>query len=252
MKNLFKEFKQMLKEEEGISLILIVLFLLTVNLILIYVRVGSWEGITAFYEGIGVESAKAYINSFGLLSPLVFLLLQLLQVIIAPLPGHIFSVVGGGLFGTLWGSILSVIGIFAGSLIAFKLAQLLGRPFVEEIADKEDLEFIDEFFHEKKGIIAFFIIRMIPLMSFDIISYGMGLTKMEFKIYAIGTFIGTIPTVLFLSFLGEVFIADPAMIILITIISLLSVFMLPVVWGHLKETHKLEKLKTLKKLIKIK
>ena len=87
-----------------------------------------------------VENLKAYILSFGNLSPFIFGAIQFLQVIISPIPGNITTVAGGAIFGFWTNLIISSIAIILGSAAAFGLARIFGRPFVEWIIGKEKVE----------------------------------------------------------------------------------------------------------------
>jgi len=170
------------------------------------------------------ENVKTYVLSFGVAAPVIFILLHILQTVVAPIPGAILVIAGGLIWGAYLGTLLSVIGAFTGSLICFWLSRTLGRPFVEKFAKKEDLEFTDKFF-QKYGIPAIILLRLIPLMAFDVISYGAGMTKMDFKKYATATLIGMIPSTLFYSYIGFT-IGDNSLIAIILAIAVLVVFFL--------------------------
>ncbi|MDR2514022.1 MAG: VTT domain-containing protein [Christensenellaceae bacterium] len=80
------------------------------------------------------EALQAYVRGFGAWGPAVFMLLQFLQVIAAPIPGNVTTLAGGALFG-FWPSLLfSSAAIFAGSLAAFGLGRRFGRPLIERLA----------------------------------------------------------------------------------------------------------------------
>ena len=77
-----------------------------------------------------IERRRAY-------AVFIFLGLQVIQVIVAILPGEITGFAGGILFGPLWGTVLSTLGLALGSWIAFNLARLVGRPLVEVFVSQE-------------------------------------------------------------------------------------------------------------------
>ena len=79
------------------------------------------------------EALKKFVTDQGILSPLVFLILQIVQVIISPIPGNITSLAGGALFGWLNACLLSGLAINIGSFIAFYLARIFGKPLVIKI-----------------------------------------------------------------------------------------------------------------------
>ena len=85
------------------------------------------------FEGIYSSSDRLskFLQGLGPYSPAVFVLLQVLQVIAAPFPGELTGVAGGYAYGETLGFLLSTIGLSLGSWVAFELASILGRPFVE-------------------------------------------------------------------------------------------------------------------------
>ena len=67
------------------------------------------------------------------------MLLQILQVVAAPFPGELTGVAGGYVYGETMGFVLSMVGLTIGSWVAFELASILGRPFVERFVSQEVL-----------------------------------------------------------------------------------------------------------------
>lgn len=173
-------------------------------------------------ENFDIDSIRIYILSFGILAPIVFILLNVLHTVVPLIPGFIIVGVGGLIWGVYLGTLLSIIGVFSGSLICFFLAKEIGRPFVESLEKKEDREITDRFF-QKYGFWAILALRLIPVMSFDIISYGAGLTKIDFKKYAAATLIGMIPGTMLYTYLGYKIVDN---LLLVGIISLVLLIML--------------------------
>jgi uncharacterized membrane protein YdjX (TVP38/TMEM64 family) len=77
------------------------------------------------------QQLKEYVLTFGPLAPAAFVLLQVAQVVVAPIPGQVVALAGGYLFGTLAGTAYSILGATIGSYVAFALARRYGREFVE-------------------------------------------------------------------------------------------------------------------------
>ena len=96
--------------------------------------IGKSNGWFVLFEN--ADSLRAYVASFGIWAPLVFFLLQFLQVIISPIPGSVTTLAGGLLFGFWNAFLISVVAVFLGSVVAFLLGKLFGRPLVERIAVK--------------------------------------------------------------------------------------------------------------------
>ena len=112
----------------------IVLIAIIAAVVVLY-YIGKNNGWFTLFES--KEKIREYVASFGALAPLVFMLLQFIQVIISPIPGSVTTVAGGMLFG-FWNAFwISVVAVFLGSLCAFMLGKLFGRPLVESIAGKK-------------------------------------------------------------------------------------------------------------------
>jgi uncharacterized membrane protein YdjX (TVP38/TMEM64 family) len=139
--------------------------------------------------------ARAFIDALGGWGFLAFILLQMLQVIVAPLPGEVTGVLGGYLYGPLLGLLLSTIGLTLGSWIAFSLTRAFGRPFVERFVDRKSMERYDFLLHHK-GAFLVFLIFLIPGFPKDLLTYVIGLghlSTLEFlAITTTGRFLGTI------------------------------------------------------------
>ncbi len=125
----------------------------------------------------------------------IFIGLQVLQVLAAPLPGEITGFIGGVLFGPYWGVVYSTIGLTLGSWVAFMLARLLGRPLVERLVDPETLRRYD-FVMKRKGKFVAFLLFLIPGFPKDYLCYALGLGHMRQRdflvICVVGRLLGTV------------------------------------------------------------
>lgn len=137
----------------------------------------------------------SFIDSLGPLGFAGFILLQITQVVAAPIPGEATGLLGGYLYGPVLGTFLSTIGLTAGSYIAFALSRALGRPFVERFVDKTVMARFDYLLHHK-GAFLVFILFLIPGIPKDYLCYILGLghlTTMEFLVIGgTGRLFGTI------------------------------------------------------------
>jgi len=136
-----------------------------------------------------------FLNSFGPLSVVIFIGLQIVQVLIAPIPGELNGFIGGYLYGPVLGTIYSTIGLTIGSWLAFLLARWLGMPFVEKIINPKVIQKYD-YFMEHRGIPITFILFLIPGFPKDALSYIIGLSHMRMTTFLIlctsGRLLGTI------------------------------------------------------------
>jgi uncharacterized membrane protein YdjX (TVP38/TMEM64 family) len=136
-----------------------------------------------------------YIKSFGPLSVLIFVALQVAQVLVAPIPGEISGFIGGYLYGPVLGTLYSTIGLTIGSMLAFYLARLFGQPFVEKAISPSTLQKYD-YFIEHRGAPLIFILFFIPGFPKDTLSYIIGLSRMQAKTFLVicmtGRLMGTV------------------------------------------------------------
>lgn len=152
-------------------------------------------------EKLNVDIVRKYILSFGVLAPIVSFLLMVLQSVIAPLPAFIITFANAGLFGWVKGAILSWSSAMAGAALCYYISRFLGRDFVQRLTTKTALEKIDQFF-KIYGKYAILIARLLPFISFDIVSYAAGLTSMGFWPFFIATGIGQLPATIVYSYIG--------------------------------------------------
>ena len=161
------------------------------SLLVVYILYKS--GSFSFF--VDKERIKSFLISLGPSSFIGFIFFQALQVVVAPIPGEVTGFLGGVLYGKGLGIFLSTIGLTLGSLIAFSLSRMLGRPFVERFVKKETMEKYDYLLHHK-GAFLVFLLFLVPGFPKDILCYILGLgyltTKEFFVISTVGRFGGTV------------------------------------------------------------
>lgn len=150
---------------------------------------------------LNIESIKQYILSFGIWAPVISFLLMLLQSVAAPLPAFLITFSNAALFGWVKGAILSWSSAMAGAALCFYISRFLGRDVAIKLTSKFALESIDEFF-DKYGKHTILIARLLPFISFDIVSYAAGLTSMSFMSFFVATGIGQLPATIVYSYVG--------------------------------------------------
>lgn len=147
------------------------------------------------------EVVKAFVASYGIYAAIVSFLLMVLQSIVAPLPAFLITFANANLFGWWKGAILSWSSAMVGAGLCFCIARILGRDVVEKLTSKSGLKNIDDFF-EKHGKMSILIARLLPFISFDIVSYAAGLTSMSFLSFFVATGIGQLPATIVYSIVG--------------------------------------------------
>jgi uncharacterized membrane protein YdjX (TVP38/TMEM64 family) len=144
---------------------------------------------------------KGVLTSFGVYSPLLFIFLQILQVIVAPIPGEAIEFLGGYLFGLKAGLLYSMIGVVLGSWLAFSLARIFEKRVVEKFVSPELRKKFDYLIgHE--GVMLSFILFLIPGFPKDTLCYILGLTPMSLGIFLTISTIGRIPGTLIATLQG--------------------------------------------------
>jgi len=158
------------------------------------------------FEGIYSSSDKLskFLQSLGPYSPAVFVLLQVLQVVAAPIPGELTGVAGGYVYGQTFGFVLSTVGLTIGSWVAFELASILGRPFVERFISQEVLHKFD-FLTTNTGATICFLLFLIPGFPKDYLCFLLGLSRMKLTTFLIVSIIGRIPGTYLLTVQGAKF-----------------------------------------------
>ncbi len=144
---------------------------------------------------------EAFVDSYGVYAALVSFGLMILQSVAAPLPAFLITFANANLFGWWKGALLSWSSAMAGAAICFYIARILGREAAIKLTSKTGLEQIDVFF-EKYGKNTILVCRLLPFVSFDLVSYAAGLTSMSFGAFMLATGIGQLPATLIYSYVG--------------------------------------------------
>lgn len=158
-----------------------------------------WKPLTQFF--LDTEHIREFVSSFGILAPIIFIAIVILQVLLSVIPGQVIGLAGGYLFGIFFGTLYSMIGLVTGSLIVFYISRKLGRTFVERIIKKKTLDRFDKLV-KKKGVLILFLIFLLPGLPDDVNCYIAGLTKIKIRTLVIICTIGRFPGALVLSIVG--------------------------------------------------
>lgn len=149
-----------------------------------------------------VGAIRAWVLGFGVWAPIASVALMLLQTVVAPLPSSPITFANGLVFGVWWGALLSWSSALGSAAVAFGLSRAFGRPVAERLATRAAVAWSDAFF-ARWGLWAMLVGRMLPVVSFDVISYAAGLTPMRFGAFLLATAIGMIPGTLLYAWLGH-------------------------------------------------
>ena len=159
----------------------------------------------------------------------VFIVLQIVQVVIAAIPGEISGFIGGYLYGPLWGTLYSTIGLTLGSWLAFMLARFFGEPLLEKVVKKEVFEKFDHFM-EHKGLLVSFLLFLIPGFPKDYLCYIMGVSRIPVMTFIIISTVGRFFGTAMLSISGN--IARNEQYPLLAVVTVAAIIVLLLVWRY--------------------
>lgn len=159
-----------------------------------------------FIPGVQAETGRAlavlssgdgravgdYILGFGVWAPIASLFLMVLQAVAAPVPAIFVAFANGLAFGVVGGGLLTIAGQTLAAALCFGISRALGRGPVEALAGRFGLEAADNWF-SRWGARGVLLTRLVPGVSFDVISYGAGLTSIKFGPFLLATAIGVAP-----------------------------------------------------------
>jgi uncharacterized membrane protein YdjX (TVP38/TMEM64 family) len=161
-----------------------------------------WGGVCHYYDAFtDKERIQQLLKAVGPLAPAIFILVQTLQVVFAPIPGEATGFIGGFLFGVPLGMLYSTIGLTLGSTLAFLLGRWLEVHFVARIVKPETLKRFD-FLMERQGALVAFFLFIIPGFPKDYLCFILGLSQMPLKLFLVLSTVGRLPGTLMLTLQG--------------------------------------------------
>lgn len=149
------------------------------------------------------QVARDWLAGWGPWAPVVFVALQILQVVVFVIPGEVTQVAGGWIFGFVTGSALSLLGIMIGSTIAFVLSRRLGVRFVHRIAGPGAVRKFDGLMASPQFVGSLFLLFLIPGIPKDILCYVAGLSQLRFGAFVVVSGLARLPGILGSSLMGK-------------------------------------------------
>ncbi|MEM9213614.1 MAG: TVP38/TMEM64 family protein [Cyanobacteria bacterium P01_F01_bin.150] len=168
------------------------------------VCIGSLRN-TAVMARFGIVFDQAawvqYLNQHGDWSVAIFLVAHTVAALVG-VPGTFLVFIGGLVFGLFWGTVWSVVGATLGAIAAFCLARYCLRHWVEQrFSHHTALKKINRLV-KHNDLSCVLAIRFAPISPFSVVNFLFGLTRVRFKTYTVGTFVGIIPGTLAYTWLG--------------------------------------------------
>jgi uncharacterized membrane protein YdjX (TVP38/TMEM64 family) len=136
-----------------------------------------------------------------------------------------FDVAAGAVFGPFLGALYAALGALGGSAVSFMITRKLGREIIESFLGGH-INFCEDC-SDKLLTKVVFISRLIPVVSFDIVSYGAGLTRMSLKNFCLATFLGMLPLTFVYTYFGSILVLGKKLGIALGFIVVVMFFIIP-------------------------
>ena len=175
---------------------------ISIAVVIVLAILATWF-MSRWLASFSQEGLRDYIRSFGAASWIVFLILQVLQVFIALIPGEVVESVAGFLYGPLLGTLLCYIGIAMASSMVFFLTRKFGIKLVEVFVSREKINSMRFLNTEKKRNYVIFLIFFIPGTPKDLLTYFAGLTDIKFGTFLALSLAARLPSVVSSTFGGH-------------------------------------------------
>ena len=168
-------------------------------LIVLLVFAGAAVVFWAFDGVITAEALEARIASLGVWAPVGFVLLYGIATVVM-VPGSIFDLIGGALFGPYFGSALNLAGGSLGASLAFLVARYIARDWVEARAGPRTKGIVNSVNADGWQFVAF--VRLVPIFPYNVMNYLLGLTRIPFHHYLLATIVFMAPSTFIYTWIG--------------------------------------------------
>jgi uncharacterized membrane protein YdjX (TVP38/TMEM64 family) len=151
-----------------------------------------WQPIYEFLAD--QEKVRAWVEGLGAWGPVAIITLEMIQALLAPIPGQAIEAVSGYLYGPWLGTLYPMIGMAIGSFITFSLARRFGRPLAVRLIGKQSMGRLDDLVR-RGGAPFFFLIWLLPFAPDDLACVAAGLTPMPVRQFMLLMLTGRLPGV---------------------------------------------------------
>ena len=164
------------------------------------VLAGVAATVWGFSLGLSAEALAVRIDGFGIWAPIGFVVIYALATV-ALVPGGIFDLVGGALFGPYLGSALNLLGGTLGAALAFLFARYIARDWAQARAGPRLQGIMRSVDEEDWRFVAF--VRLVPVIPYNIANYLLGITRIPFPRYVLATLVFMTPSTLAYTWIGH-------------------------------------------------
>lgn len=169
-------------------------------LVLLFIVAGITLVIT-YRDQLDAAVIQNWIDEAGSAAPLLFMLVYIVGTVFF-FPGAVLTLLGGALFGPVLGTFYNLTAATIGSMLSFLIARYLASSWVEKKTGGKLKQLLNGVENEGWRFVAF--VRLVPLFPFNLLNYGLGLTKIKFAHYSIASYIFMLPGAIAYTYLGYI------------------------------------------------
>ena len=151
------------------------------------------------------KTLSAYVESFGIWGAFVLLAIQIIQIVIAIIPGELTEFVSGTLYGAIFGSLISVSGVVIGQFLVFILVKWLGAKFAWKMVSGKEFKKLKFLNDEKKLDLTIFLLFFIPGTPKDVLTYFVPMTKIKLDRFLLLSSVARLPSIISSAYAGATF-----------------------------------------------
>lgn len=159
------------------------------------------------------DRVAVWLREAGPFGPVLFIGLMATAVVVSPIPSLPLDLAAGATFGVFLGTTYAVIGAEIGAIISFLIGRSLGRAALTKML-RTDISFCEQCSDRHLAVFVF-LSRLLPIFSFDLVSYGAGLTNLSVRAFAVATLLGMIGPTVLLTYAGTQVVSGEGLLIVL-------------------------------------
>ena len=155
-----------------------------------------------------IDDVVAFLEKYETQSIFVYIGLQIVQIVISIIPGQVFQMAAGYIYG-FWPALLfAMTGALLGTTLSFMLAKVLGRDFLHIFFGEEKMSYYIERLNSKKMYAIVFFLYLITGIPKDMVSYAAGVSEIKFKPFIIISALGRLPGMIGCLLMGDMMMEE--------------------------------------------
>jgi len=190
-------------EIKSIKINLLFILILGIFIIIFFIVHHHIENTCEILLNDNIADVLIIIRSWGYAAPLISILLMILQAVIAPIPAYLITAANGIIFGVFWGVVISLIGALLGALVSYSITRWFYKNYATRFLKNTSIAVYIEKISSAHGFKVILILRLIPIISFDLISFAAGASTIKTSHFLLATFIGMLPATIVYTVLGN-------------------------------------------------